>query len=292
MDELVNPRSLPDSLLEAVTQELWHYSVGFHFVRDSPTGAGAGLGGSGTLVSIGNTRAILTAHHVVERLPRTGRLGILLGKTSEPESVDTAGLNFLQIAQGPHDYSGPDLGAIILAPSIASAIGAKKSFYDIESRSASALSAPPAVSDGLWAIQGFVDERTTITFDADGRGRTTAFFNYCGFGQPEPVVQDGQYDYFDMLVSQQARAVAPRRWNGVSGGGLWQADLRRRGNGLEHERPILAGVAFYQLPTDETSCGVRCHGFRSVYQVALDAIRTGALTAHAPDGAAVSERRW
>ena len=35
--------------------------------------------GSGTLVSVGSIRAVLTAHHVVSILPSEGRLGLILG---------------------------------------------------------------------------------------------------------------------------------------------------------------------------------------------------------------------
>lgn len=37
--------------------------------------------------------------------------------------------------------------------------------------------------------------------------------------------------------------------------------------------PLLSGVVFYQEPTTELYCGVKCHGRQSVYNVAFEAIK-------------------
>lgn len=67
---------LPSALLEAIIPDLFQYSVGFVRVEKTPYGHDAVLLGSGTLVKVGVTHAVLTAHHVLEVLPRTGRLGL------------------------------------------------------------------------------------------------------------------------------------------------------------------------------------------------------------------------
>ena len=272
MEEFIKLGNLPQSLLDAIGKERTAFTVAFLRIKDSPQCVDAQLLGSGTLVTAGQTQAILTAHHVVRELPRNGRLGILLEKASQPHSMDTSGLAFLEIARGEKDCTGPDLGAVILAPSIASAIGAKKLFYNLDSHRNLALKNPPGIHDGVWFVQGFLDERTVVTPDTDRQGKTTAFYNFTGFGGLEPAVQIGDFDYFDFLDSKQARQVAPLSWGGVSGGGLWQVHLKREGGELVHKSALLCGVAFYQQPASDGSCVVRCHGPRSVYEAAFNAI--------------------
>lgn len=109
---------IPYSLKIDIKRRLADYSVGFLRLEDTPHGRDAFLCGSGTLVVIGNTFAILTAHHVIQILPRTGRLGVFLSATPEPHCIDTQGLTYLEIARGSEDSVGPDLGAVLLAPSM------------------------------------------------------------------------------------------------------------------------------------------------------------------------------
>lgn len=109
--------------------------------------------------------------------------------------------------------------------------------------------------------------------DPDGLGRTTRFYNYSGFCRPQLRAPPGDYDYFEFSVDKEKRSLAPRSWGGMSGGGVWQVSLKRGGDNLVHKAPLLSGVAFYQQPTTETSCGVKCHGIRSVYLAAYDAIQ-------------------
>src|SRR5712691_64568 len=115
---------LPADVIEAAAGNVAAYSIGFVRVENTPRGQDALLLGSGTLISIGSTYAALTAHHVLSILPRTGRLGLILSPTPQPHTVDTQGLTFLEIARGTIDADGPDLGAVIFAPSIVSAIAA------------------------------------------------------------------------------------------------------------------------------------------------------------------------
>jgi hypothetical protein len=59
----------------------------------------------------------------------------------------------------------------------------------------------------------------------------------------------------------------------MSGGGLWQVPLVRDARGrIEDTTPLLSGVVFYQVPTSDSCCGVKCHGRQSVYRVAYQAI--------------------
>jgi len=265
---------LPEGVIEAAARDLADYSVGFLRVENTPRGRNAVLLGSGTLVSIGSISAVLTAHHVVSILPTTGRLALILTPTVQQHTVDTEGLTYLKIARGTIDANGPDLGAVVLAPSIASAIAAKKTFYNLELRRDQLLHSPPDLHDGFWFVNGFIDEKTVEERGRDGYDLIKGFYNLSGAGGPEEAVAVGDHDYLAFPVSYGERSVAPKSFGGMSGGGLWQVPLTRDPQGqIRHKTPLLSGVVFYQEVTNQTSCNVKCHGRQSVYRVAYEEIR-------------------
>src|SRR5262249_13600351 len=77
--ETILIRDLPNSFNHEVQRAIVHYTIAF--VRDPESVATARLAGSGVLVRVGETRAILTADHVIENLPRRGKVGLFLRRT-------------------------------------------------------------------------------------------------------------------------------------------------------------------------------------------------------------------
>jgi hypothetical protein len=274
MEEFVQPVDILDSLKDEAFRCLAHYTVGFLWIENTSHGWDAALRGSGTLVAIGRRFAILTAHHVIQKLPRKGRLGVFLSPTHEPHSIDIDGLQYLEIARGNVDSVGPDLGAVLLAPSIASSIAAKKTFYNLEQQRAKLLHNPPDLRDGLWFVYGFLEEKTVVQPDeVSGHGLVKRFYCYGGLGRPQTSFQTGDHDYFTIPVSPLTQAPVPRNFGGMSGSGLWQIPLARDESGkLTCQTPLLSGVAFYQEAVTEAGSGLKCHGRLSVYRVAYDAI--------------------
>lgn len=266
---------LPETVIEAAARDVANYSIGFLDVKSPPRSSqDVTLLGSGTLVSIGTTHAILTAHHVLSVLPHSGRLGLILSPTVQQYTIDIRGIAYVQIARGKRDPEGPDLGAVVLSPSIGATIGAKKVFYKLDAHRDQILSSPPDIRDGFWFVNGFVDEKTIEERDRDGYALVKGFYNLSGAGGPEQVTVVGDHDYFDFPVSYGGRSVAPKSFGGMSGGGLWQVPLMRSAEGeIKHKTPLLSGVVFYQEPTTEAYCGVKCHGRQSVYKVAFEAIK-------------------
>jgi hypothetical protein len=271
MDDEVFVKNLQPELIESVVHAISAYTVAFVRVEERNGPRHCKLLGSGVLIAAAGTKAILTAHHVVQVLPKTGRLCVMLEKTSEPHTLDTAGLVFLPIARGSREADGPDLGAVVLAPHLAGSIAAKKVFFNLDRKRDELLSDSPDVRDGVWFAQGFLEERMVVREDPDG-GTTTSFYNFSGVGGPDGPVERGGYDYYEYPVTHESRSEAPVRWGGMSGGGVWRIPLGRENGQIVPRRPILSGVLFYQLPTTATECGVVAHGVRSVYQIAYDSI--------------------
>ncbi|MEQ8993845.1 MAG: hypothetical protein RLO46_18680 [Pseudomonadales bacterium] len=269
---------LPRELLADITRSISDFTVGFVKLRETSAGRDAVLLGSGTLVRIGAIRAILSAHHVVERLPRIGRFGLILSRREHDYTLDVAGVYRLKIGRGAIDIEGPDLAAVLLSSQIGSTLAGMKSFYDLESRQDSMLRTPPDRRSGIWANVGFVGERTVDEPGRSGFQTIKRFAMLGGFGGPErgPTVR-GRFDYIAMPATYGGESVAPLSFGGMSGGGLWQILLRQDARGmLSTVDHLLSGVVFYQTQRQGDRREVICHGPQSVYSAALEAISNGA----------------
>lgn len=272
MDDMILLKDLPDELVQSALQDIANYTIGFLRVVEGPGVRDAHLLGSGVLVSTGTKKAIATADHVVGVLPTDGRVGLILGRTTQPHTIDVSAMASVRIGRGHIASAGPDLATLILAPNIAASLSAKKSFFNLDTRRERMLNDPPDLRDGAWFSNGFLQEGTKVMPDPVEDGLTKYFYNFTGVGGPDSVdVADG-FDYFDFPVNHHGRAVAPVDWGGMSGGGIWQVQLKRNGDRLTHLAPVLAGIAFYQHPTSETVCGIRAHGRRSIYDNLVRAI--------------------
>ena len=265
-------KDIPNELVEAVIRDLGDYTVAFFDmeITQKANSNKLGLLGSGTLVSLGEKRAILTAHHVIKNLPTTGSVGVFLGPTNAPHSLEVQALTSLGMARGTNNSVGPDIGAIVLAPHIADSIAAKKSFYNLGKRRDRLLGSPPVAESGFWMIQGFVAELSVMK--PEWHGMTRFYYNFSALSSPSKSERIDAYDFFDILVSKTGVANAPRNWGGISGGGLWQVELKRNEGVLETCPPLLSGVAFYQAAPTESGYAVRCHGRESIYRTLYDSI--------------------
>lgn len=273
-DETIQIGALPSTLMEVVMHDLAQFSIGFIQVVDIPGGQDAFLLGSGTLVQAGETSAILTAHHVLENLPRFGRMGLILAPSLHQTTIDTSGTSLLKIGRGSIDSDGPDLGAVILSRPIAAALASKKRFYNLDRHRDQLLDHPPHLRDGIWFVHGFLGERTTTEPEQDGFKVVKQFYSFSGAGGPDLPILNGRHDYFAFPVSPGGQANAPLSFGGMSGGGLWQVPLARKpGEELVHMPPLFSGVVFYQQRGSDDEFFVKCHGRQSVYRVAYAALQ-------------------
>ena len=54
----------------------------------------------------------------------------------------------------------------------------------------------------------------------------------------------------------------------MSNGGVWEVPFKREAGAVVSMPPLLSGLMFYQQPTTPDTCGVRCHGRRSISEAA------------------------
>lgn len=271
MTDSIRFKDIPEAVHQQVIAQLRDHSIGFARATSARSDRKVELLGSGTLVRVGDKHAILTAHHVLEVLPKGPRLGVLLDSTTRLLSLDQRGLHRLKIARGKDDSVGPDLAALILAKPIASTLAAQRRFFDLSAHREEMLERPELDEHGMWVVGGFVDE---LTRRETHRGIPhITFRNQALLGTVERCPPVGEFDYFNSPIDVDDRVNVPKLFGGVSGGGLWQIQLAQDTKGVLSARQAkLSGVVFYQLPTTATQCGLRCHGRRSVYEVAFAAI--------------------
>ena len=108
-----------DVLKSDIVERLSDYPIAFFKLEEN--GRGAYPSGSGTLVSVGDTKAILTADHVLRHLPNTGNVGLGLptrfGPNLHSTQVPMAICEKIHVGNGNEEAKGPDIGLLILPPS-------------------------------------------------------------------------------------------------------------------------------------------------------------------------------
>src|SRR5437660_523808 len=142
MDKLILLKDVPPAVLGSLQRNVWFHTVGFLRLARTTRTLEPQLLGSGILVSANGVKAILTAGHVIDKLPNTGRIGLFMEAGTAYESIDAAGVICRKI-RGNRESEGPDVGVVVLAQTIAGTVGARKSFYNLDMKRAAVLDRPP-----------------------------------------------------------------------------------------------------------------------------------------------------
>lgn len=265
---------IPESKITEAGQVTWHYTIGFVRLGIINNQETADLLGSGVLVTANRQHAILTAHHVLEILPKTGRLGLVLSDKEEKTTIDINGVDYVKIDRGKTNEDGPDIGFVKLSTNIASVIGAKKSFYNLDKRQELFLNNPPDEHDGIWDAQGFIEQLTLEEMDNNQKKMVKAFCQYGAFGGVEGYEIRGKFDYCNFPINDLKTDRDPDNFGGISGGGLWQFILGMNKEGeLKVKEVFLRGIVYFQDAFDENQkSNLRCHAHKSIYEQAYSKI--------------------
>ena len=278
--ELLPRDQIPKTLVEEASRDICDFSIGLVRLRDSGSEPEAMLGGSGTLVQIGDVYGILTACHVLDYIHRDEAVGLLIANTLAPTlqrvTVSSKAIEFFRtrVPCTHKGEQGPDVGLLLLSSLDAGSLKARKSFYNLGKREWMAAS-PPALEEGVWYLCGFPDESTTQRGPERRFTKVTSFVGACGTGTVGRELVDGHFDYLDFEVGYGGVNEPPRDFGGFSGGGLWQVPMIRTSDGtLKVKELLLSGVAFYQYPDSNDRRTIRCHGRRSIYGQTLRSVRS------------------
>ena len=265
---------IPQTVLDDVENTLRHYSVTLLAFWERPSDPLMPLG-SGTLVSVGARRFILTAAHVWDELIRAERMHLpLYDGPSFSIPIDRIRPSVLH---GGGEW-GPDVALLELAESDASTISARKSFVNLVQQKGTLPPDPANPRDCLWAVYGMIGEHSHVDAQAATEHRpktvTASLRGGAYFSVVRATHEYQGWDYLDLGAKLDLSGV-PLSFGGLSGGGLWQIDLNR----MKDEsvkwagKRYLRGVAFWQSGVAGERRLIRCHGPRSLFHEAWTAWR-------------------
>ena len=254
---------MPPAVAAEACRGISDYSIGLVKLDEADAVENATIGGSGTLVQVGDTTAILTACHVLDYLRGDEVIGLLLANIGEalPQRIvlRSETLGWVRIARGAKEAEGPDLRLLLLSSLNTASLRARKSFYNLSHREW-LLHKPPALNGGAWFLCGFADEATTERGPDRGFGRIKAFEGACGAGWVGKQYREAGFEYLDFEVRYGCVNAPPRSFGGFSGGGLWQVPIARTDGELRVKELLFSGVAFYQNAETDNVRTIKCHG--------------------------------
>lgn len=265
---------IPETITVGAQERFSRYLVGFVAVSDDGRMQDAAVAGSGTLVALGRTRAILTATHVLQYLSKFDDVGLVLPipgkKPLQDFIVRREHCRSFSFGNGDDKPDGPDIGCLVLNEVDADRIvGMNKIFYNLEKRAEPVLARPYHHEIGLWYLGGLLGERTTDVPSPIPKLRTKAI-TYA-INEVEILSEDSRegFDYFDCRPKKGDHENVPKSFGGTSGGALWHIIVGRHKDGsLVAWKEFLSGVPYYEFKDNQKT--VRCHGRKSIY----DKIRT------------------
>ena len=222
-------------------------------------GRGIELAGTGTLFTDRDFHYILTAAHVwEEKLKSAVKIGIGIEE-------DIANRFFVDpqilVPCGPPrpstwDAWGPDMTFLRIPDGLVGSMKARRVFY---SPTVDGVATPVNPVE-VWLLIGTPGALGTFTpakADAQVNGR------FVGGGDVDYKTR-GQFDYFDVEIDTSSPDT-PKDFGGVSGGGLWRVEVYCSSSTSKIDwARSLEGVAFYQLPGENGSRVIRCHGPQSI----------------------------
>ncbi|NOT05046.1 MAG: hypothetical protein HOP27_10660 [Anaerolineales bacterium] len=230
--------------------------------------------GSGTLVSIDNVYGILTAHHVIRELEYGEHLGLTIAREGQEHefTIPKIDLHIIDIGIPETEKNGPDLSFVVIPALNVGTIKATKHFYPILPDQERMLSEDKPIV-GIWCICGSPEEMT-IEESSEVFNKVISFCNYCGIGGIPSYDEKEGWDYCEITVDYKQDSRIPQKFNGVSGGGLWQILIvSEPDNPYKIKDHILSGVVFWQSAKDGDSRNLRCHSRKSVYQKVIKAVQ-------------------
>lgn len=256
--------------VDAASKAIANFTVGFCKLSEHSEEPDAVPAGSGTLVTLGSISGILTAAHVLKKLPCQGDIGLAQFPNRPPsghmQKINMAHAEKVIIAADMRGPTGPDLGFLRLQTVDVQNLKTTGNFVNLGKMGgtvrASEQPAPPYVD----AVVGVVAEWTNDPPPKRPSTRRKEFALLFGCGTVVSKRTVNGFDLCDFEVSYPDDLGPPSSYGGMSGGGLWRVYFEVDGNGQNLVRENrLVGVAFYQYPC-EGKQRIVCHGPRSVYR--------------------------
>lgn len=265
-----------DWILKEVEDKLAQFTVCFvKKLSNSSDTEDIILSGSGTLVKTEKYYGILTADHVLQNQD-PNQIGLIFpnrcDNNPQRRFYPTERTRKLRIAPASYTEEGPDLGFLILNSIDARDIETKMSFYDLPKRREK-MQFPRSVDKGGWFLSGGIAEGTTEGPPERKFTKVKIFRGICALGAVQRERIFSQFDYLDFeLDPPPNEKEAPKNFEGMSGGGLWQIVIENLNGELKIVEYLLSGIAYYQIirTSDKKPEKIICHGRRSIYDKVIN----------------------
>lgn len=266
-----------DPLLETISADIADFTIGFIRLRNRDGAEDADAAESGTLVTVGALHGILTAAHVLTKLPEHGKVGIVrfprAGSAPQKFAIDMSHTERLLVGCNVSKADGPDLGFLRLSPNDVAILNATNVFFNLDRRREAAL-LDQAESSHFDGVAGVIDEWTTELSPERGFGRIKSFRALFGVGLVIKKRESEGFDLLDFEVTYEEGSRSPYSFGGMSGGALWRVYATKNGEGaLSITDKKVFGIAFYQSEIVDRKRIITCHGPMSVYRSLIDEIR-------------------
>lgn len=159
--------------LTSFAEKIAPYTVGF-LLRNSEGEPQSLISvGSGVLVSVGNVYGILTAAHVLAKLPKSGVISLVTfpqkRKKLQNLSLEMSHTDQLSLGGPVWSDGGPDIAFLRLASDVVGILKSANSFRNLEVAANIQPPAAPKSNQFVDAALGVVDERThTVDWEKPG----------------------------------------------------------------------------------------------------------------------------
>lgn len=218
--------------------------------------------GSGTLISFGLLRGILTCTHVADAVAKRSEVGLVVfcrdGRRPQGLKVKVAECD-MTIFETEDPVLGPDLAFILLPSNTADDLAAYATFTNGLKRLREVQEPEPACDEAFAVVVGGVAEWSSTAETPERSVTTLGALSNVGTFTPANGAEG--FDYLEFSAHPERNFRMPDSYQGVSGGGLWKFYLKSTPEGFEVVEARLVGVAYYQ-----TEAGtILCHGPRSIF---------------------------
>jgi hypothetical protein len=148
-------------------------------------------------------------------------------------------------------------------------IGNRKSFHDLFVHHHEKLEETRYFT-GIWCAFGFPEEYVHVS----ATNKKSKMSRCLSLRVMTTIVRrrgSGGFDYLHLAVNPEklhGNAPPPRKYNGMSGSGVWRIPIVEDDKGcarIQLEKALLAGVVFFETRQSGQSKELRCHGPKSLY---------------------------
>lgn len=226
--------------------------------------------GTGTLIKSGRQHFIFTAAHCAERLADYDEIGLPIRLSGYPLIIKR--MTPIYVSERKTDDWGPDLAFLPIHQIDVENISANsnKVFYNFDRHADEILQEGPRIENSLWAVVGTPAVLSNLSDPNKAEFTIMAY----QVGIRPPITRDN-FDYIHIRVALDGKNALPT-FGGLSGGGLWHADIQHKEDGsvtIVGQRRLV-GCAFYQTKAEGGFRYIRCHGPRSIYEYGLSKLKS------------------